>query len=254
MRALMAARGAYIDVEQPGRSTSTATLVLGLAAPGCAALGAFLANRGVLAPYQGFVVFLLALPLAALAVLVGLFALFRARGGRNRTAKRKATTGMAFALVTLAAVAGLAAPGANYPVINDITTDTDDPPQFVAALRENALRGDMPYPPEFAAEQRRAYPAVTSRVLPVPPDEAFKRVRTAVENLQNTRIVDASQSEGRIEAVATSRVFRFADDVVVRIRPVAEGSRVDIRSRSRDGRSDLGVNAQRIENILTVLH
>jgi len=67
--------------------------------------------------------------------------------------------------------------------------------------------------------------------------------------------VDASKTEGRIEAVAVSRVFRFADDIVVRIRPSADGgSRVDIRSRSRDGKGDLGVNAQRIDNLLTILH
>jgi uncharacterized protein (DUF1499 family) len=72
--------------------------------------------------------------------------------------------------------------------------------------------------------------------------------------MQNIRVVDASKSEGRIEAVAVSRVFRFTDDIVIRIRPSSDGgSRVDIRSRSRDGKGDLGVNAQRIDNLLTIL-
>jgi uncharacterized protein (DUF1499 family) len=250
----MAARSAYPDAEPPGRSTSTAALVLGLAAPACAALGAFLANRGVLAPYPGFVLFLLGIPLAMLAVLIGAFALFRARGGRNRRAKRKASIGVAVALLSIAAVAGLAAPGASYPVINDVTTDLEDPPQFVAALRAQPDGETMLYRKEFADEQRRAYPAVRPLVLPVPPDEAFARVRAALEAAKSTRVIDASRTEGRIEAVAVSRVFRFADDLVVRIRPDPSGSRIDFRSRSRDGRSDLGVNAQRIENLLTVLH
>jgi uncharacterized protein (DUF1499 family) len=79
-------------------------------------------------------------------------------------------------------------------------------------------------------------------------------MRDALENLPNVRVTYASVKEGRIEAIAVSRLFRFVDDVVVRIRPVPEGSRIDIRSRSRVGKGDMGVNAQRIESILATLH
>ncbi len=43
--------------------------------------------------------------------------------------------------------------------------------------------------------------------------------------------------------------FGFKDDVVIRVRPVADGgsSRIDVRSISRVGLSDLGANAKRIE-------
>ncbi|HJR53568.1 MAG TPA: DUF1499 domain-containing protein, partial [Gemmatimonadota bacterium] len=58
---------------------------------------------------------------------------------------------------------------------------------------------------------------------------------------------------GRIEATATTPWFGFKDDVVVRIRPEAGGSRVDVRSVSRVGRSDVGTNARRIEEYLEIV-
>jgi uncharacterized protein (DUF1499 family) len=65
------------------------------------------------------------------------------------------------------------------------------------------------------------------------------------------KIVDENQAEGRIEATATTRWFGFKDDIVIRIAPSAgNGSRVDIRSVSRVGRSDLGTNARRIRAFL----
>jgi uncharacterized protein (DUF1499 family) len=53
-----------------------------------------------------------------------------------------------------------------------------------------------------------------------------------------------------IEATATTFWFGFKDDVVLRIRPTANGSIVDVRSVSRVGQSDLGANAKRIRAIL----
>jgi uncharacterized protein (DUF1499 family) len=59
-------------------------------------------------------------------------------------------------------------------------------------------------------------------------------------------VTNADLDSGRIEATATSRIFHFVDDVVIRVRPDGAGSRVDLRSRSRVGQSDLGANAERI--------
>ena len=247
--------GAQSSTARPGRTSSTIALVSGLLAPALAVGGAFLAHGGALSSYAGFRLFLLGVPLAAIGLLFGTFASFRGRGGRNRGAVLKAALGSTAAVMTIAAVVGVAAPGAGHPLINDITTDTDDPPRFVAALRAQPGAGEMAYPRAFAEQQKRAYPGVATRTMAVPPEQAFDHVREALEGMQNIRVVDASKSEGRIEAVAVSRVFRFVDDVVVRIRPSSDGgSRVDIRSRSRDGKGDLGVNAQRIDNLLTILH
>ena len=239
---------------RPGRTSSTLALLLGVVAPALTVGGAWLAHVGALPPYGGFRLFLLSLPVSVGAVVFSVFALLRSRGGRNRLAAGKALLASTTAVVTLAAVVGLALPGMGFPIINDITTDTDDPPRFVAALRARPGSGNMPYPREFAAQQKRAYPGITTRTLAMGPEDAFEHVRRALETLRDTRIVDASKSEGRIEAICVSRVFRFTDDIVVRIRPTPSGgSRIDVRSRSRDGKGDLGVNAQRIDNLFTIL-
>jgi len=79
----------------------------------------------------------------------------------------------------------------------------------------------------------------------VAPNIAFERAKGAIEE-SGWQIVREDPSAGRIEAVATTRWFGFQDDVIVRITAEGSGSRVDVRSKSRVGRSDLGTNAQRI--------
>jgi uncharacterized protein (DUF1499 family) len=89
-------------------------------------------------------------------------------------------------------------------------------------------------------------------ILAVPPAEAFKRVDAAAMAM-DWDIVARAPAEGRLEAVATSDWFGFRDDIVVRIRAEGAGSRVDIRSKSRVGESDLGVNARRIREFIARL-
>jgi uncharacterized protein (DUF1499 family) len=138
------------------------------------------------------------------------------------------------------------------PMIHDITTDTENPPSFVSVL---ALRKDAPNSaiyggPEIAAQQRAAYPDIRPIVSDLSPARAFERSRSVARRM-GWNIVDENPSEGRIEATATTRWFGFKDDIVVRIVPVAGGgSRVDIRSVSRVGRSDVGTNARRIRTFL----
>jgi uncharacterized protein (DUF1499 family) len=66
-------------------------------------------------------------------------------------------------------------------------------------------------------------------------------------------IVARAPADGRLEAVDTSPWFGLRDDIVVRIRAEGTGSRVDIRSKSRAGESDLGVNARRIRDFIARL-
>jgi uncharacterized protein (DUF1499 family) len=137
------------------------------------------------------------------------------------------------------------------PPIHDISTDTQDPPAFVAVT---PLRKDASNPPEYAgpevaAQQQRAYPDLRSLVLPIPPAEAFARAEGAARAL-GWEIVAAVAQEGRLEATDTTFWFGFKDDVVVRVRPDPAGSRVDVRSKSRVGRSDVGANARRIRRLL----
>jgi uncharacterized protein (DUF1499 family) len=100
--------------------------------------------------------------------------------------------------------------------------------------------------------QRAAYPDIAAVILAVAPAEAFKRV-DSVAMAMGWDVVARAPADGRIEAVATSAWFGFGDDIVVRIRPDGAGSRIDIRSKSRDGESDLGVNARRIREFIARL-
>lgn len=135
------------------------------------------------------------------------------------------------------------------PKIHDISTDLTNPPPFEKIL---PLRASAPNPavyggPDIAAAQRSGYPELQPRELALAPAEAFARALTAA-NAMRWEIVDADASKGVIEGTATTLWFGFKDDVVIRITPTATGSRIDMRSVSRVGRSDVGANAARIRN------
>jgi uncharacterized protein (DUF1499 family) len=139
------------------------------------------------------------------------------------------------------------------PRIHDITTDTADPPTFVAVV---PLRASAPnkldYSPEVARQQREGYPDLGPRTLAVPRDEAFERALAAAR-AAGWEIVAADKAAGRIEATDTTRWFGFKDDVVVRLTPQGNGTRIDVRSVSRVGLSDVGTNAKRIRAFLESL-
>ena len=141
------------------------------------------------------------------------------------------------------------------PPIHDITTDPDNPPAFVAVvpLREAEGPDRVAYEGAKIAEvQRRAYPDIVPLTLAVPPAAAFNRAVDTAQRMGWT-IVAADDAAGRIEASDKSRWFGFTDDIVIRITASGSGSRIDLRSSSRLGRSDFGVNAARIGNYLTAL-
>jgi uncharacterized protein (DUF1499 family) len=221
-------------------------------------IGPLLVGSGIATPMVAFILFAVGLLEGLIALVLGLLALFFTRpatglGGR----------GLALAAVAcgaLVAVVGMAAssPGRGLPRINDITTDPDDPPLFEASPDlADAPEQDWSYPEEFAALQRAAYRDLAPIRMLRPPAEAYARVREAVLAL-GWEIVAERPEEGELEARDTSRWFRFVDDVAVRVRPAEDGaqnaSRIDVRSKSRDGQGDLGVNAARIRalhNLLT---
>jgi uncharacterized protein (DUF1499 family) len=112
------------------------------------------------------------------------------------------------------------------------------------------MTASRPYPgAEFARQQRAAYPDILPIVLPVPPREAFARAVAAAEAM-GWEVVGRDAAAGTIEAVDITKWFGFKDDIAIRVRPAQDGSpnlsRVDIRSKSRVGRSDIGTNARRI--------
>lgn len=139
----------------------------------------------------------------------------------------------------------------SLPPIHDITTDTIDPPAFVAVL---PLRAEAPNSADYAGEaiaevQRAGYPDLDPLLVPQPPAAAFDRAVEAARAM-GWEIVDTDPVSGRIEATDTTFWFGFRDDVVVRVRPDGDGSRIDVRSVSRVGGSDVGANAARIRAYL----
>jgi len=140
------------------------------------------------------------------------------------------------------------------PMIHDITTDTDNPPSFAAilALRKGAANSADYGGPGVAAQQKAAYPDIKTLALNEPPAQAFERALAAAKRL-GWEIAAADASKGRIEAVDTTRWFRFKDDIVIRVLPKGGESKLDVRSVSRVGKSDIGANAKRIRKFLAAL-
>jgi uncharacterized protein (DUF1499 family) len=141
------------------------------------------------------------------------------------------------------------------PPIHDITTDPDNPPAFVAVVPLRQGQGINPVAYEgakIAEQQRRAYPDVLPLTVGLEPDAAFARAVEIAQQMGWT-IVASDKAAGQIEASQRSRWMGFTDDIVVRVAPANSGSRIDLRSSSRYGRSDFGVNAERIRDYLTGL-
>lgn len=143
----------------------------------------------------------------------------------------------------------------SVPPIHDISTDTVNPPQY---LRIVGMRKKTDHPvsydgPEAAAQQKKAYPDIAPLVLKAPPDRVFEASRQIMVSM-GLEVVDAEPIQGRLEATDRSLLFGFEDDVVLRIVPGPDGTtRVDMRSKSRVGRSDLGINAHRIREFSAAL-
>jgi uncharacterized protein (DUF1499 family) len=140
--------------------------------------------------------------------------------------------------------------------IHDITTDTDNPPQFVAALPERAAAqaiNSTEYDPKTALIQHAYYRDIAPAVLPLAMEEAFRRVLDEAR-LDGMRIIAEDREHGRIEAVASTLWIRFNDDIVFRL--TAQGptvTRIDMRSESRVGGGDTGTNAARVRRFLRAI-
>jgi Protein of unknown function (DUF1499) len=146
------------------------------------------------------------------------------------------------------------------PPIHDVSTDTVEPPEYVAVL---PLRADAPNTTVYGGSegmtherlaelQTQAYPDLTTRIVDEPPAQVFARALAAVETL-GWELVDADAGAGRIEATDTTFWFRFKDDVVIRIRPSGAGTAIDARSLSRVGGGDAGTNARRLRDFFATL-
>lgn len=144
-----------------------------------------------------------------------------------------------------------------YPSIHDISTDIENPPQFrdIVPLRAEASNDTTYGDQEKADIQREHYPDVQTLYLDVSYPEAFGRALEAARQMPWEQIVTADEEAGLIEAVDKLAWFGFTDDVVIRVdtTDTAGRSKVDVRSVSRIGGGDIGVNAHRIREYLETL-
>jgi uncharacterized protein (DUF1499 family) len=184
---------------------------------------------------------------AGLALVLSLIGLIQVWPGARRRGFVPATLGVLLALPLAVMAVQWEYAARSYPPINDISTDIEDPPVF----------WDMPTPTDYpggekAELQRAAYPDLAPLVLAMPADKAFAAALALVES-RGWEIVAKVPEEGRIEATASSRLFGFKDEVIVRVVAENGGAKVDVRSRSRLGLIDRGVNAKRIRAYLADL-
>ncbi len=188
------------------------------------------------------------------ALLVTLVAIGAALGQGAPIRKAWVLVAGGMALIAVALPLSWKRAAAELPRIHDISTDLDNPPRFVAILPLR-LSTDNPADyggEEIAAQQRQAYGDVKPLVLDTSVDQAFALALKAAQRMC-WRIAAQVPEEGRIEATATTFWFGFKDDIVIRITPLENRARLDIRSLSRVGVSDVGTNANRIRAFLREL-
>jgi uncharacterized protein (DUF1499 family) len=219
-------------------------LTVAFAAIAACVLGPLGAHFGVLPPLAGFFAFVIGGVVGLLDSIAGVVTLRRGALGRGVAI-------LLLAGIPAVVLIGASVRGLGKPAINDITTDLDEPPNLFYAQGQPGNAGrDMVYPEAFKEVVRDDYPDLKPLQLAEPPDEAFARALRLAQERPGWEVGFVNGSGRVFEGVATSPIFGFKDDFVVRVRPDAAGSLVDMRSKSREGKGDLGANAERIRSFL----
>jgi uncharacterized protein (DUF1499 family) len=197
---------------------------------------------------SGLLLALLAI-LLAIAALIGIWI-----DGRAGAGYALAALGISFLLLAYPAYFGIK--GYRLPQINDITTDPNDPPRLEAAqrLRQRSANATAYGGPAVFERQQEAYPDIAPVSVEVPPQMAYDAAYGVVTKrkwvIVNARPPQAGGRDGVIEAVARTPIMGFRDDIVIRIRGVGRGTRIDARSSSRYGFHDFGANHARLVALL----
>ena len=198
-------------------------------------------------------------------ILIGLVQEWRVRKSITPPLRARRWVGMLIALVYVGWIGTFFVKALTVPAIHDVSTDLADPPAFqTLQLRadnlDNVPGADDPKMRGLTPEQRWAmvHQKDYGDIRSVRVNEPVATVIAKAERLAKARGWDVAISlpeEGRMEATETSAFFQFKDDVVLSVRPsnTGEGSIVDMRSVSRVGQSDLGMNAKRVRSFLADL-
>jgi uncharacterized protein (DUF1499 family) len=207
-------------------------------------------------PILGFSVFLLGSLLGVVAFLLGLIGIFATRNPLRAPARPRALIGTIIGLLAVAPVAPIMLTSSKVPPINDITTDFDNPPEFAHAQGLNANHGrDMKYDKsKYADRQLQGYGALPPLKMPEPPDDAFKTVQSKAAQMPTWTITATDPATHTIEGYSTSGLFHFNDDFIIEVRPGdGGGSLLEMRSKSRDGVGDFGINHKRIKDFFVAV-
>jgi hypothetical protein len=229
---------------------------LGLFAFVVAALSIIIVRSALLELVPALATFGAALVFAALAILLA-FAGFIVIWRQGKSGLGRALLGLFLGVVLLAYPAYLGSRGLRLPPINDVTTDTANPPRFEAGARLRPPdRVDYPGA-AFAALQRKSYPDLGPLDLDVPVKVAYDAALALVTkrkwSITDARAPGPTRRDAAIEAVARTPIMGFRDDIVIRFMPLGQGTRIDMRSASRVGDHDFGANASRIRNLFEEL-
>jgi len=221
----------------------------GLLAITLIAVGIVSAHYYMVPSITGFGLFAFGFLLSIIGSMVGIVAIFLTRKPERRAGRNRALVGTIVCLAITIPMIITILGHAKYPAINDITTDFDNPPEFVFAqkLQPDPAR-DMKYDKAaYADKQLAGYGPIGPIKERLEPSAEFQRVTEVARSAPTWKITYSDPSKNTLEAVSTSKLFHFQDDIVIQIRPTPDGeSLVEMRSKSRDGKGDLGVNAIRI--------
>ena len=218
-----------------------------------AASGLTLARYDVIPKLVGFSAFLGGGLLAALALMLGIAALLVGRQ-QPLPSRGKLLAGLVASLALAGFLASRPMVAGEVPPLHDISTDLANPPEFEAIkLREDNLVGV-----DTVDNWRKVHAAAYPDVRPIEiarPVAAVTADAVRLAQEQGWTIVKSDPARGHVEVTASVSYIRFHDDVVLRITPTQRGavSRVDMRSVSRIGIGDLGVNSKRIHAFLKAL-
>lgn len=203
---------------------------------------------GLAAPYMAFQFFLFGLLFGVLGLIIGVVGLLLTRRPQYQAAHRRAVIASYLGAMLTALLVYLALGANGYPAINDITTNFDNPPEFVHAVSlPGNLGRNLTYDKaKYAERQQQGYGMLEPLKLPLDPDQAFKEVSTMASEMHGWTITFEDPKTRTLEGIAITPLFHFRDDFVIQVRPAASGSVVEMRSKSRDGVGDVGANYKRI--------
>ena len=200
-----------------------------------------LSYLGVIGPMPGFFGAILGALVGIVAAVVGLIAVVMK--------KRDMPSWICLAsVIPFIAIFLILRPGLAAPPINDISTDLENPPEFTHAQTLPANEGrDFAYPEDFKPQVREAYADVQPITIDEPAEEVYTRAVELAKAQPGWEVTLDDAGAMTFEGVATTNFFKWKDDFIVRVTKEGDGAKVDMRSKSRDGKSDLGANAARIK-------